>query len=58
MIITPEEFSKKMKEIQEQKGHDEEMAHAMADDLMLETLISLGYQEGVEIFDNMNKWYG
>ena len=36
---------------------DEEIRHVMADGLMMDLLISLGYEEGVEVFDAMDKWY-
>ena len=61
-IMSPEEFKKKMKELQikeELRGiyFDREEMHIAMDELMCEVLNSLGYEEGVEIFQNTYKWY-
>lgn len=61
-IISPDEFKKKMKEIQIALDagllrFNKEEAHIKMDDLMCEVLISLGYEEGIEVFDNTGKWY-
>lgn len=58
-MITAEEFAEQMKAIAEglDKFYDEEIAHISADALMMETLMDLGYGEGVEIFENLHKWY-
>lgn len=56
-IITPEQFYEKMKEIRKQYKNDEECAHGEMDDLMAETLISLGYKRGIAIFEKQTKWY-
>ena len=53
--MTPEEFAQQMKKIFENK--DLEVAHAEADDLMIEVISSLGYKKGVEIFSSNEKWY-
>lgn len=37
--------------------NDELMGHIQADELMCELLRELGYGEGVEIFEQMDKWY-
>lgn len=37
--------------------YDEEDCHFEMDVLMSDLLISLGYGEGVEIFNNTDKWY-
>lgn len=63
--LTPEEFAKAMKYISDKlinppKGlpyYDEEDAHVEMDDLMCDLLRSLGYGDGVSIFENANKWY-
>ena len=61
--MTPEEFAKKMKKIsdnlkyQNDAYHDEEVAHMQMDDLMSDLLRQLGYGEGIDIFENTNKWY-
>jgi len=52
--MSPEEFKNKMAEFD---NYDEEVSHMKADDLMCEVLESLGYKEGIEIFNNMAKWY-
>ena len=54
---TPKEFAEEMEHIKNEYGFDKEMAHSCADDLMCEILRSLGYKEGVKIFDSMDKWY-
>ena len=59
-MITPEEFAEQMRNIANGNGpygFDEEVSHGSGDYLMEETLIELGYGEGVEIFRNMPKWY-
>ena len=38
-------------------GYDIEGAHSEADDLMCQLLEELGYEEGVKIFKNAEKWY-
>ena len=55
--MTPEEFKQKMQEAFPTGGHDEEYAHGYADALMCELLTSLGYGEGVKIFQSADKWY-
>lgn len=61
--MTPEEFAKKMKKIsdnlkyQNDAYYDEEDAHMQMDDLMSDLLRQLGYGEGIDIFENTNKWY-
>lgn len=58
--MTKEEFAKQMEKIAENLNndiYDEEVAHARADDLMIKCLYSLGYTEGVAIFEQMPKWY-
>ncbi len=62
-IMTPEEFAKKMKKIsdnlkyQNDAYYNEEDAHIQMDDLMSDLLRQLGYGEGIDIFENTNKWY-
>lgn len=68
-MITPEEFKQKMIEIKEldretakEKYGDNyfstvEDNHRYADWLMCEVLTELGYGEGVEIFEDMERWY-
>lgn len=52
--MTPEDFKLKMLEIS--RNGDIEDAHSKADDLMCELLKTLGYTDGVAIFDSMDKW--
>jgi hypothetical protein len=53
--ITPEEFRNRMETISE--NYDVECGHSDMDDLMCEVLRSLGYGEGVDIFEKAEKWY-
>lgn len=39
------------------KGYEPEMAHGQADDLLIETLIALGYKKGTAIFTKAERWY-
>jgi hypothetical protein len=56
--MTPEEFAARMRELYPQNGvYDNEQAHVRADELMCELLRSLGYGEGVDIFDAAERWY-
>ena len=53
--MTPEEFKEKMILLNDDR--DIEYSHIKADELMCDILRELGYSEGVEIFENMHKWY-
>jgi hypothetical protein len=53
--MTPAEFAEKMKTIFD--GSSPESTHAQGDDLMCELLTSLGYAEGVKIYEDGEKWY-
>lgn len=53
--MEPESFAFEMKCIARDK--DPEKEHGDMDDLMCKLLESLGYDEGVEIFKNAEKWY-
>ena len=58
--MTPEEFKNEMQKISNQRGEkfcDEEITHSKADDLMCDLLRELGYGEGVDVFEDMPKWY-
>ena len=50
-----EEFNIRMKEIS--KMEDKENRHIAADALMMEALEDLGYNEGINMFGSMGKWY-
>ena len=63
-VMTPEEFAKAMKKasdnLNDPTGHpyyDEEVAHSEMDGIMANLLRQLGYGEGIDIFENTNKWY-
>ena len=63
-IMTPEEFAKAMKKasdnLNDTTGHpyyDEEDAHSKMDGIMADLLRQLGYGEGIDIFENTNKWH-
>ena len=51
------EFLVKMCEAKYKNGGDEEYAHIDMDEIMCETLRSLGYEAGVAVFENTAKWY-
>ena len=60
--LTPEEFTKAMKDISDKlvedlPYYDEEDAHMEMDDLMCDLLRTLGYGDGVDVFENTDKWY-
>ena len=55
--LTPEEFAEKMRILSELDDRDPEAAHSDGDDLLCDTLKKLGYAEGVELFEKMDKWY-
>lgn len=55
IMITPAEFEDEMRKLS--NDFDQEHKHRKADELMCEILNQFGYSVGVEIFNNMNKWY-
>ena len=50
-------FTDKMRELSELFSDDEEAGHVEMDKLMCETLRSLGFEVGIDIFINFPKWY-
>jgi len=52
--LTPDKFLQKMMDCD---NGESEQDHEDADDLMCELLCSLGYGEGIEVFERMNKYY-
>lgn len=59
-ILTPEEFEEKMLLIKKRfydEADDEEVCHMKMDDEMCVLLSSLGYSKGIDIFENVHKWY-
>ena len=55
--LTPEEFAEQMMDIAESDRYDQYSGHVAGDDLMCDLLKSLGYEEGVQWFESMDKWY-
>ena len=57
--ITPHEFKNRMLFLEQEYGNgkDEEEFHREADYLICEIMKSLGYEEGIEIFERNPKWY-
>ena len=56
-VMTPEEFENEMAKLRFVKDDDLEGRHVAMDELMYNVLISLGYGDGVDIFNNTYKWY-
>lgn len=61
-MISPEEFKNEMQKWSDAFNSDnyyldEEYIHIKQDELMCKTLQSLGYGEGVKIFNATPKWY-
>lgn len=57
-MTTPEQFAAEMGAIRDVSEADPERYHGEADDLLCQMLEELGYKEGVELFRDMEKWYG
>lgn len=53
--MTPEEFKAEIIQAFEEYSTDE--GHKMADAVMCDLLRSLGYGEGVDAFNEADKWY-
>ena len=61
-VLSPEEFLIAMMQIENGEAYhgryyDGEGQHQDADELMCSVLRSLGYGDGVDIFEKMHKWY-
>lgn len=54
--MTPEKFVEQIKTAFD-KYDDIESLHETTDEIMEEALISLGYEEGVELIRNTMRWY-
>lgn len=54
--MSVEDFAKEMEAIAALDS-DPEKAHVRADDLMCRVLRGLGYGEGIDIFNDIEKWY-
>lgn len=48
-------FTNEMRRIE--RNNNTELAHIFADELMCKLLRELGYGEGIDIFEKMDKWY-
>lgn len=55
MPMSPKEFCDEMKRLA--KVNDTEAWHIYADDLMCSLLRTLGYEDGVKVFESEKKWY-
>ena len=57
--MTPEKFYTRMKTIQESYSCDDdlEFLHREMDRLMCDCLEDLGYEDGVKVFQETDKWY-
>lgn len=55
--MTPEEFKLKMQTILTEYDDNIENAHYAMDELMCEVLSDLGYEDGVKVFENSERWY-
>lgn len=55
--MKPDEFLHEMLLLKEKCNDDEEQFHIDADNLLCNVLAELGYGDGIQIFQNMPKWY-
>ena len=59
--MNPQVFYEKMKrlsnELNREFGMDEEDVHCAMDKLMCEILVEFGYEDGVKVFQETDKWY-
>lgn len=53
--MTREDALKKLRELRD--NTDQEMAHVYADDVLCDLLKSLGYEDIVDEYENIDKWY-
>lgn len=56
-IITPKEFENRMKEVLDENKEWIEGGHEDMDALLCEVLKSLGYEDGIDLYLNADKWY-
>ena len=54
-MMTPEEFERKMKEIAKERHVDDR--HYEANCLMANLLKELGYGNGIDVYDEFDKYY-
>ena len=55
--MTPQQFTEAMRSLLHRTSLEPEAAHLEADQLMCELLRQLGYGEGIDLFDGLQKWY-
>ena len=59
--MSPQEFETKMQALYDKhhmsSGDSGELGHMEMDELLIECLQSLGYNEGCEIYNKVTKWY-
>lgn len=55
IMMTPEEFERKMKEIAKERHVDDR--HYEANCLMANLLKELGYGNGIDVYDEFDKYY-
>lgn len=59
MLYTPQEFAQAMAELRDRYDREHlDECHLAMDDLMCELLRELDYEEGIDIFETTEKWYG
>lgn len=56
-VMTPEEFESAMREIKEEHGDDPEVSHMLMDAVMVKLIESIGYNNGLDIYRNSDKFY-
>jgi hypothetical protein len=54
--MTPEEALEKLKDLNN-RGSDPKASHVEADGILCSLLSSMGYEEIVEVFKDIDKWY-
>ena len=52
-----DKYLKQMNEVKIRYAGDQELAHIIADGILCDLLISLGYPEVVEVYNSIDKWY-
>ena len=57
VAMTPHEFHERMREIFPDDGYDPSAAHEVADRLLVDVLIDLGYQEGARVYLDADRDY-
>lgn len=55
--MTQKEFAREMGRLKGLHAEDPEAFHAEADTLMCLMLCELGFEEGVKVFEEAEKWY-